>query len=595
MKTEFFVDYDLFDTTALQDGRESTESNSVFADIRKIKEGIQAPDYGTLEHNFFVLDGSKDEFPDEPDDLAYYSREFIQSDSSYQYCGDEMYAGDDLGGVIEENYSKQSVVVQFTENHTSYGITLHFLSEYPLEIEIIWYDLLGYMKSRKRFYPDSPVYFCKNQVEEYGRIEIRFLHALPYHNAKLQYIEYGTKITWGADSIKSGKLVNDTDPISDKIKTDKLTFDFVDKEDDFNIGNADGLHRTFQKRQQMFPYEIVQGKKIPLGTFFLDTNSTTRNISKISAIDYKGMLSNTDFKEGRIYNGDLAGGIIGEIMAAAGITDYEVDQETADTPLYGTLKIQSCQKALREVLFACGSIINTSHRTGAEIHKNNRLVTANISRSRKFSTTLQTDHYISDVNVKYKTWRLDDKVSEITKGTYGIGTHTIQLTNPASKMTASAGRIIKQMPYYVVLEITADTRSEIVISGQKYIGEELAVLSSIEHIKSGEVRSTKTFSGTLLDFEAAQRVADSILDHYQLQQIIKTKHLAGDEKTGDWAEIENTVLDHANFVAAIESLSTDLTGGFISTAKCRGYFKSVTDHYFAGSELYAAEEAGEII
>lgn len=595
MKTEFFVEYDLFDTTALQDAAESTESNAAFADISLIKDKVPAPAYGTLEHNFFVLDGSREEFLDAPDDLVYFSKDFVQRDSSYGYCGAELYTGDDFSGAVEETCQKQSILVQFTENHTSYGITLHFAEDYPLEIEIAWYDLFGILKSRKRFYPDAPVYFCKNQVEEYGRIEITFIRALPYHNAKLQHIEYGTKIIWGSDTIKTGKLVNDTDPISDKIKTDKLTFNFVDKEDDFNIGNADGLHRTFQKRQQMFPYEIVDGVRVPLGVFFLDTNSTTKNISKLSAIDYKGMLSNTDFKEGRIYCGDLAGGVIDEIMEAAGIRDYVVDDETANTPLYGTLKIQTCQKALREVLFACGSIINTSHRIGVEIHKNNRIVTTGIPRSRKFSTTLQTDHYVSDVNVKYKTWTLDEKVTEITKGIYGAGVHTIQLTNPAANITTSAGLILKQMPYYIELKISEETRTEVVISGQKYTGEELAVLSSIEHIKSGEVRNTKTFSGTLLNFESAKRVADDILDYYQLQQIIKTKHLASHEKTGDWAEIENTVLDHANFVAAIESLSTDLTGGFISTSKCRGYFKLVTDYCYADDELYADEGMGEVI
>lgn len=593
MKTEFFVDYDLYDTTALQDAMESTESNSTFADISMIKDKVQAPTYGTLEHNFFVLDGSMEEFPDTPDNLVYYSKDFVQANSSYQYCG-EMYTGDDLGGAVEEIYQKQSIVVQFTGNHTSYGITLHFLDSYPIEIEIVWYDLFGILKSRKRFYPDSLVYFCKNQVEEYGRIEIIFLRALPYHNAKLQYIEYGTRITWGADRIKSGKLVNDTDPISDKIKTDKLTFSFVDVDEEFNLGNANGLHRTFQRNQQMLPYEMVQGKKIPLGMFFMDTISTTKNISKISAIDYKGKLSNTDFKEGIIYSGELAGNVIDEIMAAAGITDYVVDEETANVRLYGTLKVQTCQKALREVLFACGSVINTSHRTGVEIYKYNRKVTSKVGRNRKFSTTYQIDKYVSDVNVKYKTWALDEKVSEITKGVYGKGIHTIKLTNPAANMEASTGIILEQKPYYIVLKIT-DEQSEVVVSGKKYVGEELVATASIEHIKSGEVRNAKTFSGTLLDFESAKRIADNILDYYQLQQIIKTKHLADDEKAGDWAEIENTVLDHANFVAAIESLSTDLTGGFISTSKCRGYFKSVTDYYFAGGELYAAEEAGEII
>lgn len=593
-KTEFFVDYDLYDTTALQDAMESTESNASFADIGLIKGNISIPKYATLEHNFFVLDGSFEEFPDEPDNIVYFSKDFVQQNSNYQYAGTELYSGDDLDGPVEELLKPQSIVIDFTENHTSYGITLYFLDEYPLEIEIAWFDLAGILKSRKRFYPDSLIYFCKNQVEEYAGLEITFIRALPYHYAKLQHIKYGTTIVWGADKIKTGKLVNDTDPTSDKIKTDKLTFSFVDADEDFNLGNADGLHKTFQRNQRMRPYEMVNGKQILLGTFFLDDVSTTKNISKMSAIDYKGMLSNRDFKGGKMYSGELAGSMIDEIMEAAGITDYEVDEETANTPLYGTLKIQTCQKALREVLFACGSIINTSHRIGVEIRKNNRLVTSKIERNRKFSTTYSIDKYVSDINVKYKTWTLDENVSEITKGTYGVGIHEIQFSNPAANLTASAGLILEQSPYCVVLKV-AEEQTEVVISGQKYIGVELAASSGIEHIKSGENRNAKTFTGTLLNFESAKRVADDILDYYQLQQIIKTKHLADDEKTGDWAEIENTVLDHANFVATIESLSTDLTGGFISTSKCRGYFKEVTDYYFADDELYADEGMGAVI
>lgn len=574
MKTEFFVKYDLYDTTALQDAEETSQSNAEFGNLVLMKEDVSAPNYGTLEHNFFILDGSREEFPDEPDDLAYFSSGQSNADGEFD--------------------TEQSVVLSFSEKHTSVGLTLYFLDVHPMEIKIIWYDLSGTEIDQKSYYPDALIFYCENQAEDYGKIKIKFTKTIPYHNVKLQRIEYGTTITWGNDSIKSGKIVSDTDTISDKISTDKLTFEFVDKTDTFNIGNASGLHKTFQKKQRMFPYEIVNGEKISLGVFFLDENSTEKNISKISAIDYKGMLSNTDFKDGRIYNGELAGSLISEIMEAAGISDYVVDAETANTPLYGTLKIQTCQKALREILFACGSIISTSRRSGIDIHKSNRMVTAFIPRSRKFSTALKTDHYVSDVNVKYKTWTLEEKVSEITKGTYSVGTHVIQLSNPAAKMTVNAGRIIKQMPYYVVLEIPLEARTDIVISGQKYVGEELAVLSSIEHIKAGEVRSTKTFTGSLLNFESAQRVADNILDYYKLQQIIQTKHLSESEKSGDWAEIANVSANYGNFIAAIESLTTDLTGGFISTAKYRGYYKLASDYYFAGSEIYGGDEVGII-
>lgn len=570
MRTEFFVEYDLYDTTALQDAQEISETNSNFADINLIKDNIFAPNYGTLEHNFFVLDGNMKEFPDEPDNLVYFSSGQSGKDGAFS--------------------AKQTIVAHFSTGHSSLGITLYFLEIYPLELEIRWYDIYGILKSKKTFYPNSLVYFCRNLVEDYGRIEIDFIRVLPYHNVKLQHIKYGTTIVWGNDTIKTGKLINDADPTSDKIKTDKLNFEIIDENNEFNLGNAGGIHKLFQRKQSMRPYEIVDGKEIILGTFFLDSNSTTKNIGKMVAIDYKGMLSNADFKEGRMYNGELAGNVIAEIMEVSGIKDYEVDEETFNTPLYGTLKIQSCQKALREVLFACGSIINTSHKLGVEIRKYDRSIKFKVKRDRKFTTTIKSESYVSDVNVKYKTWTLDSNESEIAKGNYGVGIHTIQLSTPAANMTTNIGNIVKQMPYYLVLEIKNEPKAEIVIKGQKYIGEELAVLSSIKYIKSGEVRNTKNFSGTLLDFNTAQAAADRLLNYYQLQQTLSSKFLAESEKAGDWIEIENAVSSYGSFIAAIESLSTDLTGGYISTAKCRGYYKLVADYYYAGSELISGSD-----
>lgn len=565
MKTEFFVKYDLYDTTALQDAQESAASNAAFANIGLIKDEIEAPKYGTLEHNFFVLDGSCEEFPDNPDNLVYFS--------SAQSGAD---------GTFEE---EQKIVVDFTGNHTSIGITLHFLDAYPFELEIFWYDLKGIVKMRKTFYPDALIYFCKKQVVDYGKVEIVFKKTLPYHNVKLQHIKYGTTFVWGTDTINSGKLVNDTDQTGDKIKTDKLTFSFVDVEDEFNFGNENGMHLTFQRNQHMEAYEMVLGKKITLGTFFLDSVSTKKNVSKMTAVDYKGKLSNNDFMGGKMYDGTLAGTIIDEIMATAEIEDYTVDEEVASIPLYGTLKIQTCQKALREVLFATGSIINTSHRTNLEIRKYDRLVKHKVGVERKFSTSYKIDKYISDISVKYKTWVLDDKVNQITKGKYGVGTHTIKLTSPAANMVASAGTILEQTPYYVVLDVPV--AQEITISGNKYTGTELAASASIEHIKGGEARNAKSFTGTLLNFELAQATAERLLDYYQLQTVIKSKYIADSEKSGDWAEIENPVREYSNFVVAIESMSTDLTDGFITNATCRGYFKETTNFYYADSELYA--------
>lgn len=571
MSTEFLVEYHLVDTTALADASESTGSNAPFGNLGLIKDDVQAPAYGTLEHNFFVLDGSMVEFPDEPGDIVYFSEG--QSDEN---------------GVFRE---EQSVTVQFTENHTSAGLTFKFLDAYPWELEVFWYDLEGRLKTKRKFYPDSLEYFCGHQVEDYGKIKAVFLKALPWHNVKLQHIKYGTSIIWDSDNIKSGKVINETDPTGDRLPSDRLTFEFVDMDDSFNPGNPGGLHKVFQRRQDMAAYENVSGKKILIGTFFLESFSVSRNVCRMEAADLKGLLSSMDFTEGRMYNGDRAGEVIGEIMEAAGIKDYEVDPGTADTPLYGTLGIQTCQQALREVLFACGSIARTSRQEGLSICKSSKEVKLKIRRSRKFETTVKADRYVSDISVRYNSWALEDNASEVAKGFYGAGVHRIQFSSPAANLSSSAGRIIRQTPYYIVLDIPDPGGAEAVISGQKYISEELAAVSSVEKVKSGELRSTKTFSGSLLNYESAKARADSILDYYQMQQIVQTRHIAGDERDGDWLEIENPSGDHGGYVAAAESVSIDLAGGFISTAKCRGHYKVMTEYYLTG-EIIAGEEAG---
>lgn len=571
MNTEFIVEYELLDTTAQKDAAETTDSNQVFGNIELLKEKRTVPAYGTLEQNFFVLDGTKTEMPDSPDDIAYYSQ--LQADENGEFS------------------NRQSVYIAFSEQHTSVGITLYFEDVYPLEIEISWYDISGILRSKKTFYPNSRIFFAANQVEDYGSIKIDFVKSLPYHNVKLSHIEYGTTLEWGRDTIKTGKLTEDTDPISNTIKINKLNFSFVDTKDLFNLANPSGIHRVFQNRQRMTAYEMLDNRKMLLGVFYMDTNASSKNLAQITAFDKKGLLDGADFVEGDIYSGELAGNIIDKIMKSAGITEYFVEEEVRNTPLYGTLKIQTCRNALREVLFACGAIIDSSRRSELYIRKSNRIVSNMVERTRKFSTDLKMEAYVSDVAVKYQTWTLSDEVKRITKGMYKAGTHTINLSNPSANMVTNVGTIEKQTPYYLVLKL--DAEAEVEIMGQKWESEELSALASVENVKGGEVRSTKTFSGSLLDFSKAQEIAENILSYYQLQQTINIRYLGNAEKAGDWLEIQNPVTTHGNFVAGIENITTDLTGGFIQTARCRGYYKLVTADYYAG-EIYTGEEVGTI-
>lgn len=574
-KTGFYCVYGLKDTTALQDSTVTSQYNQEFGNLCQIKDDLESDSYATLEQDFFLLDGSKEELPDMPTDIVFFSNVMSGEDGTFSI--------------------PPEVNIGFTENHSSIGITFHFQEDYPLEMKIVWYDIYGIQIAEKNFKVDSLVFFARNQVENYAGVKITFTLAKPYRYVKLRYIEYGTDLIMGEGGmpVKGASLVEETNRISDKIPINKLSYKLIDSEDDFNVGNIAGLHKVLQKRQKMKAYETVNGSSILLGVFFMDSFKTDNNITNISAIDYKGILDDYRFMDGRVYNGDNAGAVIDEIMAAAGIEDYEVDDDVRSEKLYGWIKIQTCRKALREVLFACGAVIDSSRRDNIRIYRPGRNVQMMIERERKFSTSVYDQEYISDVSIKYSDYTINNEEKQIVKGNYGAGIYTVELSSPARDMVINTGEILKQSYNYVQFKITGNEETEVIITGKKYDKNELTVTESVTEADAGKVRKTVSFSGEVLNTKNSLERAKEILEYYQLRIGLKTKFLNEKETSGMWGEIQNNNRKYGNYLAEIEKMTTDLTGGFLSTAQLRGYYKLVTDAYFT-TELFSGEEVGDL-
>lgn len=572
-KTGFYAKYELYDTTAREDSTLTTAYNQSFGDISKAKEDIFSPDYGTLEQDYFLLNGSHAEMPDNPDDVVFFSSEMSGAD-----------------GAFSEN---PLLIILFTENHTSACLTFHFVGDHPLEMKIRWVDGNDNYIEYASYEVNSNKFVAWKQVENYRRLEIEFTKAKPYRYVKFRYIEYGTDIICGVDGypVKEAKLVEECDPISNKIAINKLTFKLIDAGNDFDVGNMSGIHKVFQSGQKALAYETVNGEAQLLGAFFLDDYSTTKNVATISLVDYKGLLSKHTFRDGKVYTGEPAGEVIDQIMAASGITAYTVDEVTRATPLYGWLKIQDCRKTLREVLFACGSVIDSSRSETVNIYKPSRVVHTTIPRSRKFSTTPKNQSYISDVAVKFPVYSLNAESKQIFKGTYAAGTYTVDLSSPATEMTITGGTITEQTDNYVTFTVAEE--GEVVVSGQKYGKEDLTVTASVKKVDAGESRETKSFTCTVLNASQAADRAQAILDYYDLRLNLKIKFLNEGDKVADWAEVSNANRQFGSYVAGIEKMTTDLTGGYISTAELRGYYKLAEDFYYTG-EIIAGEEFGEM-
>ena len=572
MRTYFEVIYDLKDTTALQDSVPSTMDNQNFAVESLLRDNTAFSDYGTLEQDYFLLDGTMPELPDEPEGIPFWSSEVSDREGNFQ--------------------SNPVLIILFSENHTSTGLTFHFVGEVPLQMQIRWYDLEGNMIAIKSFQPDMADYYARNLVENYGRLEIEFRKTKPFRYIKLWGIDYGVVVTWGENDIKTASLVEETDPISNALKINKLTFQFIDKENEFNLANSEGLHKALQKKQHIEPYEIVNGERLFLGRYFLTTPGSEKSLAKMEATDYIGLLDDTDFKDGRVYNGESAGSVLADIFAGTGIP-YEVNDEVAATPLHGWLKIQTRRKALREVLFACGAVAETARRDNVWIYKPSRLIQADIPRSRKFSTATKQDTYISEVSIKYAEYTEGAEEKELVKqSTYPAGLNEVKFSSPVSDLRISAGEIVEAKTNYIVFRLPED--AAVTIYGRQYSKQDITVSSSVPQLKAGENPKAKSFTGALFNFGQAKIISQAILDYYQLSLILNIRYLAAQERPGQWVSVENTLVGRGGYAAGLESIKTDLTGGYISTAQLRGYYKYTSEFYYAGTELYIDESVGEI-
>lgn len=571
--TEFYASFALYDTTAREDALFSVTDNQPFGSISLASDDIEYPDYATLEEDFFILDGSKAEMPDEPEDVVYMSTEISDKDGTFE--------------------TNPSFIIEFEEKHTSYGLTFHFVSDPPLEMTVEWYDLSGIRIGVKKYEVTGNKFFAQNQVENYGKIKVTFTKAKPYRYVKFRYIEYGTKLELGRGGVpvKDASLIEEADQISDKIPINKLSVKLVDTENDFDLGNITGIHKVLQNGQECMAYEYVNDVKTFLGRFFLSDYKSDKNVVSMSLTDMKGILDNNRFLDGKVYDGEPAGNVIDAIMDAAVITDYEVSEEVRAIQLNGWLKIQTCRKALREVLFACGAIVSSARDTKLNIYIPEKEITKYVKREQKFSTVPSTKDYVSDVTIKYQQYQMQTADSQIVKGDYLAGTHTVELSSPASGMTINSGLILKQSANYVTFKI--DSPAAVIITGRKYNEEELSLTALQKKVEAGNSRNTKSFSCSVISAKQAQVVADRILDYYQYRLGLKIKYLYDAEMPGQWAEIDNAAKAYNSYVAVFEKLTTDLTGGYISTAELRGIYNLVVDAYYTG-ELFAGESIGDI-
>lgn len=571
-KTSCKAEMKFIDVTALEDAELSSSDNNFVSNLELFQAEVRQEDYGTLELNQFVLDGSKTVMSDTPEDIAFWSDTMSGNDCEF------------------ENAPK--LTVTFEAAHSSSGLTLYFVGEYPVEIKITWYTLYGTKLESVIFFPDSLVYTCSHQVSNYGKIEIEFIKTqFPLRYVKLQYLLYGVYISWEDDLIKSGKVDEELDFTSATLSVNTADIEIVDERNDFDIGNENGAWKSVQKTQEITLIEIKDGVEIPAGTFFIDDFSFKKNIASFSMIDAIGLMDKHTFYDGEVYTARKAGKILESIFKCAGISKYEISDDVYDILLNGYLEIQSCREALQMVCFACGALADDSRSDTVKIYKPDRYVKYTVGTDRKFNgnTSVSLDDYISGVSIEWCIYSVEDETDGIYNDILPKGVSRITFSDPylVSSIVISGGTAKNVRTNYVDVEMSQN--GTCMITGKKYASSKVTYQKNVPFMEAGESEKIKKFGTcTLYNTEILPENAERLLDYYSLRKKINMKYLLDSELVGNWINIVS--VGGSSATTLIEEQSIDLAGGFIAKAKCRGYSVVVTENYYTGAELYCGKD-----
>lgn len=568
MRTYCRAEMKFIDVIALADASVTTDDNQGIGSIELFAEQTEQKSYGTFELNQFVLDGSKSVLTENPKDIAFWNDALSKEDCTFE--------------------TDPKITVTFQEQHTSAAITLYFEDEPPAELKITWYTIAGTKLITETFYPDSLIYVCNTQVQNYGKIEIEFVRtSFPQRYIKLQYILYGKYIVWDKDMIQTAKVQEDIDVTSAALSINEADISIVDMNDDFDAENENGAWNSVQKTQEVTLSEFKNGNMIPMGAFFINDFSFSKNIAKFKLVDVVGLLDKYTFYEGQIYNNVRAEVILNAIFATAGIKKYTIDEEVGNILLSGYLAIQTCRKALQQVCFACGAVADDSRSDTIKVYKPDRYVKSTVGTDRKFNgnTKVSLEKYISGVNIEMKNYALEEKNSDIYKKTLPAGDTKITFSSPylPSSITASVGTLKEVKTNYLIINMPAAGQCQ--ITGIKYANTTFSYEKRVDKIEAGETENIKKYSGcTIYNADILPDIAAYLLDYHALRKNVGMKYLVDLEQVGNWANINS--IGGKTSTTLIESQTLDLTGGFIATATCRGYSVVVTENYFAGVELY---------
>lgn len=322
------------------------EGGNTLSNASLIVTGARDIPYATLEPGIWKLDGSMKLLPDAPAP-GWWSAELSGEDCSFE--------------------NPPRVTVQFPAPYSSTGFTITFspaTRQYCTELQVKWYNGQSLLID-KNYNPTGPTWLLMETVESFDRVEFAFLKTnKPRHFVKLEKIEIGSTVLFGAEEVVSVRYRMDMDPTLCKIPVDTLSFEIHDPQD-----------RNFlpQENQRI---ELIKDGKLRAVQYIKSSTKKSKSDYSIQCQSSIGLL-NDEFLGG-LYTEKPTKELIAEIL---GEWEFELASTFANKTVSGYIPVCSQRTALQLVAFALGAMITTQDSSKIQFLPIPAAVSAKFTRS----------------------------------------------------------------------------------------------------------------------------------------------------------------------------------------------------------------------
>lgn len=425
------VVYENIPTGSMQGSITDANYKQAFLNMNDFKSERQVPKYATLEKNFWLLDGSFENFPDMPTGLGYISK--ITSDENGNFA-DEII----ITRIYDANYTAPGLMIEFDSNTNNYAKSMN----------VKWYRNETLL-SEEDYIVDSANYFCNNEVVAFNKVVITITSTNnPYRFLKIFNISDGIIRRFYQDELENVDIIEEVSPKNESLSINNVSVSLINKND---------IGILFQRT---LPFKVYRDDTL-YGCFFIDTSSsnTNKTFYTISANDYIGLLEYQTHLGG-IYSNIEVSNLIADIL---GNIPYELDENIGSKLLTGYLPIQTKREALRQVIFAVNGMIDTSRSEKIVIKSLPNEITAFIENDKIVSVKTTELAITTAIELNTHKYKVNSEETELFNDTLN-GTTYLTFSNPMHDLKITGGTILLSGTNYATIQ----GNGTVVLTGKGY-------------------------------------------------------------------------------------------------------------------------------